>query len=162
MRLAKTKSLGLTLLLVIFCLSSVVFAEATMDGQQSPKALKIKGRLTIEFAEGVDLSHYNNSLATANFNIPSLDKILADNQVARANIIFPSKMEKIIDTDLGKRMKRFYEISFPESVDLDKLAELLMQNPSIKLAEPVYSLPLYSSVPNDNDYSDQWHLDDPG
>lgn len=121
----------------------------------------LTGLVTIQFEDGAHPEAMQKGFNRVRFNIPSLDRLLDEFRVSNARKLFPWRTERPPLSSGLKDLTRFYEISFPEDLDVKEVIDALMQNPSIRMAEPVWALPLLIN-PNDDDYFNQWHMSPPG
>ena len=144
-----------TFLCLLLTVSSA-FGEKYPDGE-SPKPFIIKGRLTIQFEDDVNIELFNQGFGKANFSVPSLDIILEKYNVYAANAVFPWRKEKPEANSGLYDLTRFWEIHFAETADEQKLIEELLQNQYVRNAESVWALPIHKS-PDDPSWSAQWAM----
>ncbi len=130
-------------------------------GVEQPKPYIIKGLVTIQFEDDVDPQNMNKGFGLVRFGMPSLDKILDDFQVNDSRKLFPWRTEKPPIGSGLHDLTRFYEITFPEAIEVGSVVEALLQNPNIRNAEPVWALPLLIN-PDDPEYFSQWHMSPAG
>lgn len=155
---ARPLRVPITLLVIFLTLAASAHGRA-YPGQEQPKPFVIPGRVTIQFEDDVDLAAFATGFGKVSFRIPSLDQVLDDFKVSDARKLFPWHTEKPPINSGRKDLTRYYEISFPESIDVKEVIHALMQNPNVRLAEPVWALPLLGAVPDDPLWSDQWAMD---
>lgn len=149
----------LTLLVALFMLAATGHGRV-YPGQDNPKPFVIKGRLTIQFEAGVSLQGFVKGFGKVSFGVGSLDQLLDDFEVFNARKLFPWHTERsTVNSGLVDPI-RLYEISFPDSIDVYKVIKALRQNPNIRLAEPVWALPMEAS-PDDPLWLDQWAMSPP-
>ncbi|MEW6050427.1 MAG: S8 family serine peptidase [Candidatus Zixiibacteriota bacterium] len=129
-------------------------------GQAPFKTEMVKGKVTVQMEDGVDVARMALSFGKVRFGVASLDKILDDNQVDNARPVFTNARKPEINSGL-KDLTRFYELSFPESRDVRAVITDLMQNPHVRVAEPVWTMTVDAS-PNDPQWPSQWHMEPPG
>jgi subtilisin family serine protease len=143
--------------LAVFVAAPTVSSRYIDDpGAEQPKPYIIEGLVTVQFAEGVDFSAYNDGFAQASFGIPSLDKLLADYQVTSARKLYEHPTEKgSLDGTLAE-VARYFELEFPEDIPVQDVIDALSQNPNFAVVEPVWAMPLLAS-PLDTEYGNQWH-----
>ena len=155
------KPLRATVILVMFfLLLATVGHTRHYDGQDNPKPFVIPGQVTVVFEDDVDLGGFARGFGKVNFGIPSLDRVLDDFEVTDARNLFPWHKEKPPAGSGRTDMTRFYEIHFPETIDVNDVIEALMQNPSVRLAEPVWAIPVDAS-PDDPMWPNQWAMEPP-
>ena len=143
-------------------LSSVSFAVVDQDGK-TPKPKIIKGLVTIQFEDDVTIPAMSKSFSRVSFSLSSLDAILDDFSVNEARKIFPWVKERPKANSKRSDLTRFYELEFPEEIPVQDIIDALQQNPNIRLAEPVWALPL-EATPNDPQFSNSntWAYAPPG
>lgn len=149
---------GLSLALVLSC--AATGHSRFYENQEQPKPFIIPGVVTIQFEDDVDLQQFAKSFGQVSFGIPSFDKILGDLQVSDSRALFPWHTEKPQVNSGLKDMTRYYEISFPEKLKVTDVIAAVQQNPNIRMAEPVWAMPLDAS-PNDPSWSSQWAMEPP-
>ncbi len=153
-----TRSRTSSFLVVVAILSLALSAQAVVSqGDEPARPYVIEGLVTVVFADGVDLSSYNDGFGKASFALASLDRIMDDLQVNEARQLFP--WEKNGPT-LGSSMPdytRFYEMSYSADVSVEDVIQALSKNPHVAKVEPVWALPM-SATPNDPLFNSQWHM----
>ncbi len=148
-------------LAAILALSATNSQARYYPNQEQPRPHVIKGLVTVEFEDGVDVKNAVKSFGSVSFGIPSLDPILADFGVNDFRKLFPWRTEKP-KTNSGMRdLTRFYELSYPEDVDVQDVINALLQNPNVRSADAVMAIPVDAS-PNDPQWSQQWAMEPPG
>jgi len=149
------------LLVVLVALSAFIttssFAVVSTDGTAPVKTV-IKGRLTILFADNINLDNTVKAFGRISVNAPSLDPLFTKFQVNDIKKIFPWRNEVPKANSEKKDLTRYAEITFPEDVNIDEIINELSQNPNIKLIEPVYQIPMTAS-PDDPLWFQQWALE---
>ncbi|MCH7948514.1 MAG: S8 family serine peptidase [candidate division Zixibacteria bacterium] len=153
---SRTASRHLLTFLFLLLVVSSVSGEKNPDGEP-PKPYIIKGRLTIQFEDGVSTESFSQGFAKANFSLPSLDIILEKYNVYTATAVFPWRKEKPEANSGIYDLTRFWEIYFAETADEKKLIEELLQNPNIRNVESVWALPIHAS-PDDPSWNLQWAM----
>ncbi len=150
----------LVALLAVFLGANIAQARLYPDGKQ-PKPFIIKGVVSVQFEDDVDLSGLRTGFGRASFNLPSFDRVLDRFKVNDARKLFPWRTEKPPVNSGLKDLTRFYEISIPENQDVMEVVKELNQNPHVRVAEPVWALPLLAT-PNDPLWPSQWAMEPPG
>ncbi len=159
----KSRVFPITALFVFMAVLLCANVAQTMDypdGRQ-PKPFIIKGVVTVQFEDDVDLSGLQTSFGRANFNLPSFDRLLDRFQANDARKLFPWRTEKPAVNSGLKDLTRFYDISIPENLDVKEVVRELNQNPHVRMAEPVWALPL-AATPDDPNWYQQWAMKPPG
>jgi len=128
----------------------------TYQSGEKPAPYIIKGKVTVVFEDDVDLGRLDKGFGRVNFGLGSLDPILERFSVTNASAIFPGSKRPQLNSKMPD-YTRFYELSFPEDVPVDDVIIALIQNPNIRIAEPVWALPL-SITPDDPQFNSQWNL----
>ncbi|MFQ6009468.1 MAG: S8 family serine peptidase, partial [Candidatus Zixiibacteriota bacterium] len=146
---------------VLACsLLAVASYSKTYTGQSQPKPYVIPGRVTIQLEDNVDIQRFTKGFGKVSLGVPSLDQLLDDLRVFNARKLFPWHTVKPSYNPPDLDPSRLFEISFPDSVEVDRVIAALMQNPNIRRAEPVWALPLYAT-PDDPLWGDQWAMEPP-
>ena len=151
--------IGLSLFIVSFVVAifgAVAPLQARDYSPMSPQPILIAGRLEVQFEKDVNTEQMAKSFSRVNVGIPSLDQILDKFSVSDAQAIFPWRKSSAL-TSSGDDMSKFYEIYFPESVDINAIIKELSQNSHIRSVAPVFAMPV-SVVPNDTYYYTQWNM----
>ena len=131
--------------------------SARVYEQNQPQPYIIKGLVTIQFEDDVNLSSaVQKNFGKVRFGLPSLETILDAKQVSDARAVFPTAERPAVNSGLYD-LTRYYELSFPEEIEVGEMVAALNQNPNIRMAEPVWALPL-EVAPNDPDWGSQWHM----
>ncbi len=168
-QLVRTAQPWLAALCVVLLLAGVAQGKA-YSGSEEPRPKIIPGLVTVVFEDDVELGALARGFGTVRFGIPSLDKLLDELEVSQARYLFPWHKERPARNSGRLDPTRFYELAFPESIPVDKVIESLAQNPNVKLAEPVWALPLRGvhlnpddTLPNPNDpsWTAQWAMSPP-
>lgn len=126
-----------------------------------PEPYIISGVVTVVFAEDAELSDYNDGFKRANFALPTLDAVLDQFEVSSARSLFPWEERRPDKASGMPDYTRYWELRFPETHDVAEVIAALEQNPNVRLAEPVWALPL-AATPNDPSFSSQWHWNNAG
>lgn len=155
----KTSGIFLIFMMVFLMLVSSGYAR-DYSGQAKPEPFIIPGQVTVVFEDNVNLQGFAKGFSTVNMGIPSFDRLLDDFEVYEGRKLFPWYTEKPVGGPQRGDPTRFYGFSFPETYDVMEVIEALMQNPNVRLAEPVWALPLEAS-PNDPQWSNQWAMSPP-
>jgi len=157
---AKTKTtLLIAAILISLPCSSILAVQSS--GQTEPKPFVIKGRVTIQFEDDVDTKAFLSGFGKANFNLPTLDALLEQFEVSNAEAVFPWRTERPAVNSKIPDVTRFWEIEFPESIEVEEVIRALMQNPHVRVAEAVWAIPVAAS-PNDPSWPSQWHMEPAG
>ncbi|MCX6829208.1 MAG: S8 family serine peptidase [candidate division Zixibacteria bacterium] len=144
------------MLLFLLFLGAAALPADVIGPQKDARPLIIKGRLEVQFEKSVDTRKVAKGFGRVSFGVPSLDMVLDRYLVQEAQPIFPGrKSEEVFAT--GEDMSRFYELSFPEDVDINTIISALSQNPNVRTVAPVFAVPL-SVIPNDTHYGSQWYM----
>jgi len=143
-------------MVLLFLFSSVSLAVVNQNGK-SPKPYVIKGLVTIQFEDNVSPNNFQKGFGNVRFGMPSLDRVMDDYQVSDAKKLFPWRKDRPPINSGLHDLSRFYELRFPENVDVNHVIDALQQNPNIRMAEPVMAFPLLA-IPNDAEYYSQWHM----
>ncbi len=143
-------------------LSSVASAVVDKDGK-TPKPHIIEGMVTIQFEDSVTIPPPSKGFGQVSFSLSSLDAILSDFRVSEARKIFPWAKERPKANSGRSDLTRFYELDFPTDIPVQQVIYALQQNPNIRLAEPVWALPI-EATPNDPEFSNssEWAYAPPG
>ena len=159
----KVVSVLIVALVLIAAAATNTRAEYYPGQTEQPKPYIIKGLATIQFEDNIDLQTANamqKSFGKVSFNMPSLDAVLDKHQVSSARKVFPTENESPAVNSGMHDMTRYYEVRFPEDVDVMTVVNELSQNPNVRMAEPVWAMPLAAS-PNDPQWGSQWHMEPP-
>jgi subtilisin family serine protease len=124
---------------------------------EPPRPYIIEGIVTVVFADGVDLSAYNDGFGKASFALASVDRIMDQFQVDGARALFPWEKEAPPPGSSMPDYTRYYEMSFSADVSVAEVVAALSQNPHVAVAEPVWALPM-TATPNDPLFNSQWHM----
>ncbi len=144
----------LTALTLIF-LSTFRPAGAVNDVMTSSGlATVIPGRLEVQFESDVSGDAMSTSLNRLSFGILTLDRSLEKIQVKDAIQMFPWRngTKALVGNN---DMSKYYEIFFPEEIDLNEAINELLQNPYVRSVDPVYAIPV-AVTPNDPSFNLQW------
>lgn len=149
--------IGSVLLLMVLILTPGSYSRE-YDGAEQPKPFIIKGQALVVFAPGVDVSTHSNAFLQANFNLPTVDRILEKYQVTTARRGYSSPLTTIEDTEVADEFRRTYRLFFSEDESVEELLAELRQNPNIQVAEPVWAMPVRELIPDDGGFPLQWAL----
>ncbi|MEW5994328.1 MAG: S8 family serine peptidase [Candidatus Zixiibacteriota bacterium] len=156
---AQPARMGIMALALVLLLAGVGHSVVP-GGQEKPKPSIIPGIVTVVFEDHVELGAVARGFGAVRFGIPSFDNVLDGLEVSEARCLFPWHQERPLKGSGRLDPTRYYELSFPESMPVERVIETLMQNPNVKLAEPVWALPLQAS-PDDPLWSSQWAMEPP-
>ena len=148
----------------IFIIGSLLFSSVAAvqnPGTAEPKPFMIKGRVTIQFEDNVETGNYRKAFGKASFNLPSLDALLERFEVTSAESNFPWRTERPAINSRVPDMTRFWEIYFPENIEVGDVIRALLQNPHVRSVDPVWAMPV-AATPNDPSWASQWHMEPPG
>lgn len=148
----------LSLILAVIVVTVPSAQAVYYEGQDQPKARTIPGKVTVQFEDEVDLTSAAKSFGRVSFNLPSFDALLADYQVDEFRAVFPWRTERPKVNSGLHDLTRFYELSFPEEVEVQEVVAALLQNPNVRTAFPVRELPLAAS-PDDPQWNSQWAME---
>ncbi len=156
------KPLRVFLTAIVVCSWLGVASHSKMyAGQGQPKPYVIPGRVTVQLENNVEARQFTKGFGKVSLGVASLDQLLDNFGVFSARKLFPWHTVKpsynLDDLDPS----RLFEISFPDTIEVDKVIAALTQNPNIRRAEPVWAMPLYAT-PNDPRWSNQWAMEPPG
>ena len=158
MLMPKLKTLFSSLLLIftlVLFMTSVGHSRE-YDDSHRPKPYVINGLVTVQFEDNFDVSNIRKDFGTVSFGNSGLDKTFDNLKIKEIKKIFPLEKEKPPVNSGLKDLTRFYQISFPDTISIDEVVYILLQNPNIRMAEPVIAMPL-ESVPDDPSWTSQWH-----
>ena len=151
------------LLLVAFASEGFARVYPVLQGK-TPQPFIIKGVVTVQFEDDIDLSGVQamqKSFGKVSFNLPSFDALLDKYEVSNAKKVFPLETKKPAVNSGMIDLTRYYELTFPLDVDVHQVVNELSQNPNLRMAEPVWAMPLDAS-PNDPMWSNQWAMEPVG
>lgn len=160
----KIRLLLLSCFITVVLLQPNVIAVYDPDLAEQPEPFIIKGQVTVQFEDDVDLQSFNKpakSFGKVNFNLPSVDLTLDKYNVSDAKAVFPWRTEKPPVNSGLHDLTRFYQLDFPKDVDVMAVIDELNENPNIRMAEPVWAIPVTAS-PNDPEWPNQWAMEPPG
>lgn len=156
------RSLAAFLLSAGLLLIAVQGASAvSTQGQSLPKPTMLKGKITVQFTEDVIPSRIVNGFGRVSVGVASLDNVLATVNASSAEAIFVDAKKPEAGSD-KKDLTGFYELTIPEDADVFATVRELLQNPNVKLAEPVWLYYIDISTPNDPQYASQYQMSPPG
>ncbi|HWR81755.1 MAG TPA: S8 family serine peptidase [Candidatus Deferrimicrobium sp.] len=147
-------------LLAVMLFVDVPVEAMVSSSQDKPRPHIIPGVATVVFEDGVDLFGVTKGFGTVSFGLPSFDQLLDGFGVSQARNLFPWHSERPAAGSGQIDMTRYYEITFDTSFDVRTVVAALMQNPNVRLAEPVWALPVDAS-PNDPQWGNQWAMEPP-
>ncbi len=151
----------LTLLFLIVFVSSSFAMHYPGITKAQPKSFKIGGAITIQFEDDIDLkatNKMNRGFGAVSFNLATLDNLLSKYEIISAKKIFPLEKNKPEINSGMIDLTRYYELTFAEDADLDKIIAELSLNPNLRMAEPVMAVPIYAA-PNDPLWGSQWAME---
>ncbi len=137
--------------------TSPVQAVYNPNGEQ-PKPRMLPGLVSVQLEDNVDPAATAKAFGRVSFGVASLDALLADLKVADARKIFPWQNERPKLNSGQHDLSRFFELSFPPDQDVRAVVRSLRQNPNVRMAEPVWEMPLLAT-PNDPQWSQQWAME---
>jgi len=152
------------LLLLLSCLALVAFCGNAVAkgglGQRGDREEFARGKVNIRLEDDVDANRFQRGFGLVSTGLASLDQVLNNFKANDLRPVFERAERPKINSGM-QDLTRFYEVSFPEDADLNAIIRALMQNPNIRVAEPV---PIYlmDATPNDPRYSSQWSMSPPG
>jgi subtilisin family serine protease len=147
---------------ILACSLLAVASHGRMyTGQDQPKPYVIPGRVTIQLEDNVDVQGFTKGFGKVSLGVPSLDQLLDNFGIFNARKLFPWHKVKPSYNPPDLDPSRLFDISFPDTIDVEAVIAALLQNPNIRRAEPVWALPLLAS-PNDPMWSNQWAMEPPG
>ena len=126
------------------------------DDSYRPKPYVIKGLVSVQFEDDFDVSSIKKGFGTISMGNSSLNEAFDELRIEGVKKIFPMEKEKPPVNSGLKDLTRFYEISFPDSISVNKVVSRLLQDPNIRMAEPVIAMPV-DDVPDDPSWTNQWH-----
>jgi len=151
----------LAVLLFVAAMPQTVSAVYNPDGEQ-PKATIIPGLVSVQFEDNVRLDNISKAASGApRIGVASIDAAMEQFDVSAAKAIFPWRKQKPAMNSGLVDLTRFYELQFPEDVPVQNVIDALMQDPSVRVAEPVWAIPQLAT-PNDPLWSNQWAMEPPG
>jgi subtilisin family serine protease len=154
-----------TIVSLLLALSIVGVGRLGVYADQAPSQSKmVKGAVTVQFEDDVDVSRLAKGFGSVGYGIPSLDNVLRSYDVESARPIFLNVHRPAINSGL-KDLTRFQELRFPDTIDVNVVIQALMQNPHVRVAEPVWLYPVTEmpgASPNDPQWNNQWHMSPPG
>ncbi|MBK7141792.1 MAG: S8 family serine peptidase [bacterium] len=158
----KLRSLALILLGAVVVVLSVQSVHAvSIEGQALPKPTMLKGKITVQFTDEVIQSRITKGFGRVSVGVASLDQVLAKVQASAAEPIFVDARKPAAGSAL-RDLTGYYELTIPENADQGEVIRELMQNPNVKLAEPVWLSYIDISTPNDPQYNSQYQMSPPG
>ncbi len=152
----------LSLLSPFLCLAILLpggdAAAGTGSGQPTREEYA-KGLVNVRLEDDVDVSRFRRGFGLVSTGIATLDKVLNEFDADSLRPVFERAERPKVNSGM-QDLTRFYEISFPEDADLGAIIRTLMQNPHVRVAEPV---PIYrmDAAPNDPLYGSQWSMSPP-
>lgn len=131
--------------------------------QQTPQPKIIPGVVAVRFEDGLNLNASFNKSGAVSFAIGSVDAILNRFEVQEAAPIFPDWSSPPPISSGMDDLSRFYELRFSEDIDVNLVVAELMNDPNVRVAEPVWAIPL-EATPNDPFFSNSfaWAMAPPG
>jgi subtilisin family serine protease len=144
--------------LVVLCSSSLW--ALVRPGTTPAKSTMIPGKITIQFETNVNTNRVARGFGAVSTGIASLDQILLTYEATDARPIFEGATRPAVNSGLGD-LTRFYEVSFPDSIPVETVVKAFLQNPNIRVAEPVWYYTI-DATPNDPQLAGQWDFNPPG
>ncbi|MDD3731136.1 MAG: S8 family serine peptidase [candidate division Zixibacteria bacterium] len=156
--MSKTTKYSASLILAgLFCFLMVPDAYSRIyENLETPKPYIIKGIVTVQFEDDLDLSSMKRNFGRVSPGYAGLDRTFEELQISGFRKIFPMEKEKPPVNSGLKDLTRYYEISFPDTISVEKIVNRLLQDPNIRWAEPVLAIPV-DRVPDDPSWTSQWH-----
>lgn len=146
-------------LIVVFGVSLFFCGEADAQVGLSRGAQFVPGKINVQLEDDVDVNRFQRGFGAISTGISSLDQILLDLRADSLRPVFARAERPKLNSGM-RDLTRFYEITFSESADLRAIIRALMQNPHIRVAEPV-PICRMDAVPNDPQYGSQWSMSPP-
>ncbi len=160
MKMRSYSNFIIILIIILTCLASGASSRVYEDSE-SPQPFIIKGIVTVQFEDDVSLNSIQKGFGKVSFGLPSMD-ILADKlEISDAKKLFPWRTEKPAINSGLYDLTRYYDLTFPEDVDVSYIISELLQNPNIRSADPVWALPILAA-PDDPNWGSQWHMSPSG
>ncbi|MBU8933875.1 MAG: S8 family serine peptidase [candidate division Zixibacteria bacterium] len=147
----------MTLLMVALLFTGTSHARYYAD-QDQPQPYVIEGRVSVQFEDNVEFEQLAKAFGRVSLNLPSLDPIFAKHDISEMSKIFPGRIERPKAGSGLHDLTRWCELQFPEEIDVYDVISDLIQNPNIRMAEPVWAIPMTAS-PDDPQWSSQWAME---
>ncbi|SYZ74841.1 putative Thermitase [Candidatus Zixiibacteriota bacterium] len=146
-----------TLFLLMTLTLAATVTEARFNGViGGARPTVIPGRLEVQFEANVSTGKIARGFGMVNVGVPALDQILDKYHVNEAQQMFPWRNgEKMVAG--ADNLSQFFEIQFPESVDLSAIISDLSHNSAIRSVSPVWAIPV-DVTPNDPNLGNQWYI----
>jgi subtilisin family serine protease len=151
-------ALLLTGVIAALCFCLVADNAAAQTGLSRGQRF-VAGRVNIRLEDDVDVSRFQRGFGAVSTGVSSLDRILLDLHADSLRPIFERAERPKVSSGM-QDLTRFYEIAFPEQADVRAIIRALMQNPHIRVAEPVPICEM-DATPNDPQYNSQWNMSPP-
>ncbi|MCB2230186.1 S8 family serine peptidase [bacterium] len=154
MRVTRTGML-LTVLAVLALLAPL--AQANVD-PNSAKAepILMQGTLVIEFESDANIQQVQQGFGFVSVGLASVDQLFEKHQISAAAKVFPWRQASLATSLEEKRLTRMYQLTLPETADLDAVRDDLLQNPRISDVHILYAMPV-TATPDDPEFTSQWH-----
>ncbi len=124
-----------------------------------PQPFIIKGRAVLHLKPGVNPVSARSATGTVVFGQKGLDLVSSTLGVNSIRKVFPWRHETAPTQFSGSDLSRFFEISFPDSLDVHEVVNDLIADQAVRHAEPVWAMPMYAMTPNDPESHRQWYID---
>ncbi|MFZ5981717.1 MAG: S8 family serine peptidase [Candidatus Zixiibacteriota bacterium] len=151
----KLLSSWLLVFTLVFMLTSFGYGRE-YDDSYRPKPYVIKGLVSVQLEDDFDVSNIKFGFGALSMGNTSLDQTFRELQIEQVKKIFPLEKERPPVNSGLKDLTRFYQISFPDSLSVNTVIRRLLQDPNIRMAEPVMAMPL-DVIPDDPSWISQWH-----
>lgn len=148
---------GMLLFAMAILALSTTSGWARVDSN-APKAepILIPGTLVIEFEPDVTIGQVQRGFGSVSVGLTSVDMLLDKHGVSDAEKLFPWREGGLAASAEENRLARVYQLTLPESADLDAVRTELLQNPRIRDVHILHAMPV-AATPNDPDFTSQWH-----
>ncbi len=149
------------LAIAFFLLTMLIFvsmaAEAKFDGSNgSSRPFMMKGRLEVQFESDVNTGKIAKGFGMVNLGVPALDQVLDKYHVNEARPMFPWRSREKMKAG-ADNLSQFFEIEFPDTVDINAIMSDLSHNSAIRSVAPVWAIPV-DATPNDPNLGSQWYI----
>jgi subtilisin family serine protease len=153
----KVKWLMYFLMVTVLCGVAITDAsevkEINIPFRAVPSEVRyVPDEFIVVLSQGVGTPKETNYLQSAQSGIRSLDLLAGSYQVEYMKPLFPGAAERGIAI-----LSRHYKVKFSGSHDLQTVMDAYATDPAIEHVEPDGIHP-EDAVPNDGNYSEQWHL----
>lgn len=145
----------LTVLAILVLVSASGWASVSSDGSKAEPML-IRGTLVVEFESDVVIQQVQRGFGSVSLGIASVDLLMQKHNVSDAEKAFPWREAGLAASVEENRLARTYQLTLPESADLDAVRTDLLQNPRIRDVHILYAMPV-TATPDDPEFTNQWH-----